>query len=173
MSSDIVRSIIRFVVLILLQILVFRQINPSGSFFFYVSFIIYPLFILLLPFRTSPILLMLLAFVIGIIIDISYGSYGVHASAAVFIAFLRPTVLRVLEPRSGYNITQAPTKTHYGITWFISYSAVLMFAYLLWYFSVEAFTFVYFGQILLKTILSFLFSMLIIIVYMFIFDPKE
>lgn len=174
MNSDIIRNTWRFVFLMLLQGLIFQRISPDASLFYYVSFIIFPLFIFLLPFRTPQILLIFLGFLIGLVLDLFfYNSPGVHASAATFTAFLRPLVLSILAPKSGYNINQSPVKKHLGMTWFLSYTSILMALHLFFYFSVEIFTFVYIGQILLKTILSFFFSMLFIIAYMYMFDPEE
>ena len=174
MNSDIAKNIWRFVLLLLLQGLIFKRISPDASLFYYVDFIIFPLFLFLLPFRTSPLLIIFLGFVIGLSLDLLfYDSPGVHASASVFTGFIRPTVLRFLEPKSGYNINQSPNKSELGMTWFLSYAAILLFGHLLFYFSIEFFTFVYIGQILLKTVLSFIFSMCFILLYMLIFDPKK
>jgi len=173
MSNELIKNIWRFIFLVLLQTLVFKQVSPDGALFYFVSFIIFPLFILLLPFRISHILLICLGFLIGISVDIFYDSWGVHASAAVFTAFIRPYVLKALEPRGEYNVTHIPSKAHLGLQWFLIYSSIMMFAHLFFYFSVEAFTFIHIGQIIAKTGLSFFFSMIFILMYMFIFDPKE
>lgn len=174
MNSDLIRNIWRFVLLVLLQGLVFKRISPDGSLFYYVSFIIFPLFIFLLPFRTPTVLLIFIGFLTGLSVDLLfYDSPGVHASACVFSAFIRPLVLQILEPKSGYNLNQSPVKRQLGMGWFLPYVSIMLFLHLFFYFSVEVFTFVYIGQILLKTILSFFFSLLFIIAYMYVFDPEE
>ncbi len=174
MSNDVLKNIWRFVFLFLLQGLIFKRIFLDSSIFYYVNFIIYPLFILLLPFRTPPSLTIFLGFLMGLFLDLFfYDSPGVHASACVFVAFIRPLVLGMYEPKGGYNVTQSPVKKHLGIVWFSSYAATLLAAHLFFYFTVEVFTFVYIKEILLKTILSFIFSMLFILVYMYVFDPEH
>jgi hypothetical protein len=128
---------------------------------------------MLLPLRTPHSVLVLLGFVIGVVIDAFYNSYGVHASACVFIGFIRPFVLKLIEPKGGYLQNSSPTKRRLGTSWFFIYSSIILFIHLFFYFSVEAFTYYYIGDIILKTVSSFLFSIIIITLYQFIFDPLE
>ena len=93
------RNIIRFMVLVLVQILVLNNIQVSG----YIVPHIYILFILLLPFETPRWLLLIAAFALGITVDLFTQTHGMHAAATVFIAFLRPWVLEMSAPRDGYE----------------------------------------------------------------------
>ena len=81
-----INKILRFglisLVLILLQILLFNNIQFSG----YVNPYIYLMIILLLPAGIQSWLLLLIAFATGIIIDFTSGTPGVHASATVLAA---------------------------------------------------------------------------------------
>jgi hypothetical protein len=135
--------------------------------------LIYPIFILLLPLRTPRPLVIFLGFLIGLSVDIFYDSPGVHASASVFTAFLRPLILSIIEPRGGYNTNYSPTKKRMGFTWFLQYSSMLMFVHLFYYFSVEAFTLVYIVSILGNTFISFFLSMIFVLMYQFIFNPED
>ncbi len=173
MSNVIVANIFRFLGLVILQVLVLRSINLGGADFNYISIIIYPLFLILLPLRTPHSLLVLLGFVLGFFVDVFYDTYGVHASASVFTAFIRPYILAIYEPKGGYNINYSPTKHRFGINWFLIYAATLLFLHLFFYFSVDAFTFYYIGDIFLRTIFSFLVSIILVVIYQFVFDPKE
>ncbi len=173
MNSTIFKNIVRFVLLVLVQVLVFSRINIGGDNFNYAQVFIYPIFIMLLPIRTLHTVSILLGFLLGFTIDIFYNSLGVHASACVFMAFIRPYVLSALEPRGGYNVNLSPTKSHFGFPWFAIYSGILLFAHLFFYFSVEAFTFYYFWEIMLRTILSFFISAFFVIMYQYLFDPRE
>ena len=173
MSNVVFSNILRFIGLVLVQVFIFKKIVIGGSSFNYVSLIIYPLFLMLLPLRTPHSLLVLLGFVIGIIVDAFYDSYGVHASASVFIGFIRPYVLRILEPKGGYTQNTSPTKRRLGTSWFFIYAAIILFLHLFFYFSMEAFTFYYIVDIILKTVSSFIISIVIIMLYQFIFDPLE
>ncbi|MEL6635284.1 MAG: hypothetical protein AAFW73_11085 [Bacteroidota bacterium] len=173
MNSTLIAQALRFVFLVLLQVLVFKRLTLGGGNFNYVSVMVYPIFILLLPLRTPSALLIALSFLMGITVDLFYDSPGVHASAGVFMAWIRPGVLAILEPRGGYNLNQIPAKRYLGINWFARYAALLLFGHLFFYFSVEAFTFVYIVDIFLRTLSSFVVSMVFVLIYQFLFDPGE
>ncbi len=173
MNSTIITNIVRFVSLVLLQGLVFKNIGVGWETFPYLHIIVSPLFILLLPLRTPKTLVIFLAFVIGISVDFLYDTLGVHASAAVFTGFARSLVLRMLEPRGAYNMSYSPTIAKVGLGWFVQYVSILMFVHIFFYFSVEAFTFVYIVDILIKTFVSFFASMVFIMIFQLLFNPKE
>ncbi len=101
-----------------------------------------------------------------------YDTPGLHTSALVFMAYLRRYILKFLEPVEGYNVDTTPTIWTFGLDWFVIYSSVLVFVNLLWYFSMEAFSFQYLPDIMLKTIFSFIFSEIIILLYVAILNPK-
>ncbi len=173
MNNSFIPSIIRFIGLLLLQVLVLKQITPGWASFHYMQIFIYPLFIMLLPFRTPRAAVLLSAFAIGIAVDLFYDSPGLHASASVFIAYIRPGFIRWLEPRGGYNINHSPSKAYLGWPWFLRFASLMLITHLFFYFSVESFTFVYIIDILLKTVVSFAASMLFILMMVAIFNPKD
>ncbi len=172
-SNEIFSNVWRFILLVLMQVLILKRINFGMEHFNYVSIIIYPLFLMLLPIRIPDTVLLLIGFVLGFTIDIFYDSLGVHASASVFLAFIRPIVLSLMEPRAGYTVNSSPGVYHMGLAWFYRYVMVLLFAHLFFYFSVEAFTFVYIKDILLRTISSFLFSFLFIMIIQILFQSRK
>ena len=172
MNRDVVVSIVRFIVIVLVQVLILKRINFGWENFNYISILIYPLFLFLLPLRTSRPALLFIGFILGITVDIFYDSMGVHAAASVFTAYIRPILLKFLEPRGGFPVNASPTKHAFGSNWFLLYSGILLLAHLLFYFSVEVFTFVYFFEILLKTIFSFIFSFIVMVLTVFLFNPK-
>jgi len=138
MNNIVITNIVRFLVLGLVQVFILRNVVATGGVFWEnFQIIIYPVFIMLLPFRTPKVAVLALAFVMGFIIDSFYNSFGIHASACVFMAYLRFFALNWLEPKGGYNDDYSPTKQRLGLGWFMGYSAILLFGYLLWYFSVK------------------------------------
>ena len=167
------RHVFRFVFLTLAQVMVFKRINLGGADFNYVSIIVYPLAIMLLPIQLPTVVVMIFGLAQGMMLDAFYDSPGVHTSACVFIAYMRFFVLGILEPTGGYNAIISPTKRALGFGWFLTYTLVMLFIHLLWYFSVEAFSFVYIKDILLRTASSFVVSVLFVVLYQFIFDPTE
>ena len=173
MTGAVFRNIIRFVVFALVQGLLLKRVEFSGTFFEHIHVFIYPLFILLLPLRTPTAAVIGLSFLIGITVDLFYLTIGVHAAAATAAGFFRQGVLAFLQPRGGYDLTYSPTARRMGTPWFLRYAAMLLAFHLFWYFSVEAFTFVYIVDILADTVVSFGFSLLFVMVYMAVFSPLE
>jgi hypothetical protein len=173
MNNTIAINFLRFLGLVVAQGLVFKNVGNEWLQFPYLQIIIFPVFIMLLPMRTPRPLVTLLGFAIGLAIDFFYNTLGLHASAAVFTAYIRRLVLRILEPRNGYNVNYSPTAARMGTGWFLRYSALLTFLHLFFYFSVEAFTFVYIADILLKTGVSFAASMVFVMIYQQLFNPLD
>lgn len=173
MSSALWTNIIRFGVVILLQGLILRRITLGGTQFNYISILFYPVLIALLPMKTPRSAMLLIGLVLGIILDLFYDSLGVHASACVFTAFIRPWVLQLLEPRGGYPVNAHPTMRDFGAAWFTQYVGILLILHLTFYFCIEVFTFAYLGQILIKVVTSFIVSLIAILIFVFLFNPKQ
>lgn len=172
MNSVVVTNIIRFVVIIILQVLIFKGIDLNSGSFQYFHILFYPILILLLPFSLAKPYQLLIAFTLGFVIDIFYDSLGVHTSAIVFMTYCRSFVLKFIEPRGGYSIETAGLGNA-EFPWFIGYLSIMMVLFLLFYFSMEAFSAVYFWRILLNTLFSFVLSVSLIIIYQLIFRTKR
>ncbi len=172
MDAAIINSAIRFVLLWLLQVFVLKQIELGWGGEAYVFVILYPLFIMLLPVNAPRSLVILLSFVLGLSIDLLYETLGVHAAAATFTAFIRPLVLRLMSPRDGYNPKAVPTKDYLGSAWFLRYAGIMLFLHLFFYFSVQAFTFAYIVDILLRTFFSWVVSLLLLLASVYVFNPR-
>jgi hypothetical protein len=173
MNSVVVKNIIRFFMLAIVQVLIFKRVAFNWEDFAFIHFLIYPLFIILLPTKMPRPVVIFLGFLIGIFVDIFYDSPGIHASAGVFTGYVRGLILDLLEPYEGYNVNDSPTIETMGITWFISYASILLGVHLLYYFSVEAFSFVYIFEIIMNTIFSFIASFIILMLFLLIFRPKR
>ncbi len=172
MGPTVNRNIWRFILLLLLQVLILKRISLGGPSFNYVQIFIYPLFLFLLPISLGRGWLLLLGLLLGLSIDVFYDTPGLHGSAAVFTAFIRPFVLHAMEPRGGYKVQAIPTLAEFGSNWFYRYAGILLAAHSFLYFMVEAFQVSEILFVLLKTFLAFVASMLLIVIYMLIFTPK-
>jgi hypothetical protein len=174
MNSKVIYSNVgRFLFYFFFQVLICKRVDLSSGNFDFIHLMIYPLPILMLPLKTPKSLVLLLAFVFGMCIDGFYNSPGVHTAALVFTAYFKGLVLKFLEPFEGYNTDEYPTIKRMGIAWYASFISVSLFIHLFVYFSVEAFSFVYFFNIFLNTIFSFLTSIFIILLLQFIFRPTQ
>lgn len=166
MISLIRANVIRFILLIIVQFIL------KGVDYINIDIYIYPLFILLLPLNIIDGVAILICFFYGLCIDAFYNTVGLYASAAVFLAAIRPIVLSIMEPRGGYEVGKAATKANYGLRWFLQYSGVLMFLHTFWVVSLEELTLLS-TLWLLKMLSIFTLSMLLIIMYQYVFNPKE
>ena len=173
MSTILLRHIIRGILLLLLQVLVLKRIGLGESWIWaYGNIFIYPVIVLMLPFRLSRHYVILIGFLVGLIIDIFYDTVGVHAFALTATAYARGLILSYLEPRGGYQLSMSPTNFSMGLNWVLTFTFFTMLIHVFLYFTVEVFTFVYIGQILLKTVITLILSMLVIMGYHLLFNPR-
>lgn len=163
MINSIIRFGLIFILLILLQVLLFNNIQFSG----YVNPYIYLMFILLLPVEIPAWLLLLLSFVTGVIIDFFSGSPGMHSAATVLAGFVRPYILRLIAPRDGYEPNSDPSMFIYGFRWFLIYTVVIVFVHHTALFYLEVFRFTDFFRTLGRVMLSSVFSITFILLFEF------
>ena len=90
MNSTLTINIIRFVALIILQILICNQLNFLGS----LNPFVYVLFIILYPIGSNRMNFIFISFLIGLFIDLFLDTGGVHAAATVCTAYARPLILK-------------------------------------------------------------------------------
>jgi rod shape-determining protein MreD len=169
MINEVIGNVIRFLFLVLIQVLILNNIQLSG----YLNPFLYILFILMLPFQTPKWLVLVLAFVIGISIDMFSDTGGMHAAATVFMAFLRQPILKLISPRDGYEAGQQPTIQQFGLGWFFSYAGILVLIHHLVLFYMEAFHFTGFFSTFLRVVLSSFFTLTLIFVSQFFFSKSK
>jgi len=90
MNNSVLKTILSFIGLILLQVIICSNINFLGDLNPYV----YVIFILLYPVTKNRLLFIFLSFLLGFSIDIFLDSGGMHAAASVAIAYIRPLFLK-------------------------------------------------------------------------------
>lgn len=159
MINSFLRYTLIFIILILLQVLLFNNIQFSG----YINPYVYIMLILLLPIEIPSWLLLTISFLTGLIIDFFSGSLGMHASATVLAGFARPYVLRIISPHDGYESGAAPSMVIYGIRWFFIYTLIIVLIHHLTLFYLEVFRLADFFRTLLRVLLSSLFSIIFIL----------
>jgi rod shape-determining protein MreD len=148
-----------FIVLVLAQLLIFNNIEFSG----YINPYIYILLIILLPFTIPKVVLLVSAFILGLVIDLFMGTPGVHSSATLLMAFSRPFVMTLFSPREGYQTGTYPRLTQFGLEWFIKYTVLLVMIHHFALFYLEVFTLNHFFSTFFRAFLSTILTSLIII----------
>ncbi len=144
------RNIIRFLVVIIFQVLVMDNVMING----YMVPYIYLLFILLMPFETPRWALLLSGFLLGFSIDLLENTPGMHTAATVLVAFVRPYLLNLLASHDGYEPETFPRIHFYGFTWFLKYTLIIVVIHHFALFYLEVFQLKDFLSTLLRVILS-------------------
>lgn len=169
MLNEVIRNIIRFIVLVAVQVLIIKNIELGR----FINPFIYVLFIVVLPFETPKWVLLLSGFTVGITIDMFYDTSGMHAVACVFMAYVRPGILKLFSPRDGYEFGTQPTIQYLGVPWFLSYSGILIFLHHLILFYIEVFRFSEFFSTFFRVIISTIFTVLLVVISQYLFNRKK
>ncbi len=83
-------NLVRFVLLILVQVLVFNRLN----FFGFINPMVYVLFLYWYPIKTNRTTFILTCFFLGLLVDVFSDTLAINAAATVTIAYLRPSIMR-------------------------------------------------------------------------------
>lgn len=132
-----------FQLLLLENVQLFGYLNP-----YY-----YPILILLWPMKWNRVWSILIALGLGMIMDLFENSGGLHTSALVLLAYVQPFLLQLLIPRAveeGLSInlpTLGPSK-------YITFTAMGLFVFHFWLFSLEAFAWNELFWVLIRSLIS-------------------
>ena len=169
MSSTLIYNLIRFVILVFVQVFLLKNItlyNISTPY-------LYILFILLLPFEIPNVLLFLLAFILGLTIDAFYDTPGLHAAACVLLALVRVLFISVTVQKDGFDNEPEPSLSIMGFRWFLTYALILTFIHHTFLFLLEAFSFSEFVFILQRVVTSSIFTVVLMLIAGLLFFRKR
>jgi cell shape-determining protein MreD len=169
MNNILIKNIIRFILLVIIQVFVLNNIRIYG----YVNPYIYVLFILLLPFETPGWLLLVSSFLLGFTIDFFSHTPGMNAAAAVFMAFCRPGMILLLSGSKGIEQGMKPGIKDMGFKWFFLYSIILTFLHHIVLFYIEIFRFNEFFFTLYRVVLSTAATIILVILIEYLFIKKD
>jgi rod shape-determining protein MreD len=163
MIGEILINFFRFFLIIFIQVLVLNQIEIGGPINGYFNPYLYVLFLLMLPVNINKPLLLLVSFITGLSIDLFSGTAGMHASACLFIGFIRPYFLNLIAPREGYETTLRLNMQGMGASTFLVYALVLVLIHHLVLFFIESFSFLNFLDLLLHVLTCSIATLLLIV----------
>ena len=167
-SRNYISVMVSFFLYVLFQALLLKNFILFDTAFCF----LYVAFILLLPLEIGPLVLMLVAFVIGVSVDIFYDSLGINAAASVFIAFVRPYWLNIVTPRGGYEEIVIPNLKTMSFGWFFTYSLPMIFIHHLILFFLDAGGFDMFFFTLSKVFFSTILTFFVIVLTQYLFYKK-
>ena len=166
-NKEIFINILRFIILILLQVFILNNINFLG----FINPYLYILFILIFPFNGNKTLLIFLSFLLGLSIDIFGDSGGIHAAASIFIAFIRPAFLKF-----SFGVSYEYDTIKLGKSDFIKrliYITLMVISHHLILFSLEIFNTDHILLILKSTLFSSIFSIVLLTTTISLFSRKS
>ena len=155
MNSAMLFNIARFILLLATQILIFNKFDFLG----YINPFPYILFIILYPVNGNKYGLLAASFLLGITMDLFCNSGGVHAAACVMLAFLRPSIFKF---SFGLSYEYQTVRLNDVLTpERFSFIFLAVVIHHLTLFVLEVFTFEFIWNIILRTIVSTLFTIII------------
>jgi hypothetical protein len=168
-SRVILFNVLRFFLLILLQVLILNNIYLGGL----ISPYFYIYFILLLPYDVPGGLLLLFGFLLGAGVDIFTNTLGLNTSATLAMAFARPYVIRWISSGPDSLIGDSPSLKNQGLKWFLYYSLSLILVHHFVLFYLEVFRFSEFFMTFLRMTLSAAFTLLLVMTSEYLFYPRN
>lgn len=165
MNSALFANIFRFLLLLVVQIIVFNNLN----FFGYVNPYPYILFIILYPVNSNKSGLLVASFFLGLIMDMFSNSGGIHTTACLLLAYYRPYLFKFSFGLSyeyqtvRLNDVLTPERFSFILLSVLIHHIVL--------FTLEAFKISFFVDILLRTLFSTVFTIIICIIIIYLIKP--
>ncbi len=149
--------VIQFVLVVALQVLVLNNIELFG----YMTPYLYVVYIIMLPANMNRNALLIIGFLLGLSIDIFEHSGGLHTSATLLIAFLRPALFRLMAGPANQEIGRLNILT-LGKVRFMILASIVVFVHHLWLFGLEAFRLSELLQVIQRAFFSGLFTLILI-----------
>jgi rod shape-determining protein MreD len=167
MTSVVLVNSARFILLILAQVLLFNSIDLFG----YVNPFPYILFIILYPVNGNKSGLLIASFFLGLIVDMMWNSGGVHATACLLLAYFRPAIFKF---SFGLSYEYQTIKINEELT--IERFSFIVIAVVIHHFTLfflEIFQIGMFFEVLWRTILSTVFTVITSIIIIYIIKPSK
>ncbi|WP_309608056.1 rod shape-determining protein MreD [Flavobacterium sp.] len=167
MNSALIINIIRFVLLLAAQVVIFNNINLFG----YINPYPYILFILLYPVNSNKSALLVASFCLGLVVDLFSNSGGIHTAACLTLAYVRPTFFKFAFGLSyeyqtvKINDRLSPERFTFILISIATHHLIL--------FLLEYFKFSFILSALWRTIVCTIFTLIVSILIIYIFKPNK
>ena len=159
----VLNRIVWFIGLALVQVLFLKNICLFGL----STPFIYVYLLLTLDKDINHNALMVIAFLLGLTVDIFSNTPGVNAGASVLIAFMRPAVLELFSPRGEYENFEPGIYT-LGFWAFVRYALALVLIHHTALFLLETFSFANIEYLLLRILCSALLTIMLVVAIEFV-----
>ena len=169
MNNRLILNFLRFIGLLLLQVLVVDNVRLG----YYIHPYVYVLYVFMLPFNIPNGQLLFAGFSMGMAVDLFDGTPGLNAAATVLMAFVRPFVINAMTRRKDINENDEPSLTNMGVSRFLVYALILLLVHNIVLFILEAFSFRLIGVVFLQTLLSACSSLMLIFIILLLFKKTK
>lgn len=167
MNSALLINIARFILLLLAQVLIFNRMDLFG----FVNPFPYILFIILYPVNGNKTGLLLASFFLGLIMDMFWNSGGVHAAACLVLAYFRPAIFKF---SFGLSYEYQTVKLNDSLTpERFSFILIAVIIHHFTLFILEIFKLSSILDILVRTVLSTLFTIITSIIIIYLIKPSK
>jgi rod shape-determining protein MreD len=157
---DWTKQIVRYIIVMILQVLLFDQLQLLGVCHPY----IYILCLMMMPITLPHSADMIIGAVVGLVMDIFCNSLGIHTASCILLMFIRPYLLGgIVNDKDRLN-EQISLRT-LGMEAMVKYVFILVFIHHLMVFILAAWSWSHIGFVLLETIVSGLITSALIIGY--------
>ena len=167
MNSALLGNIARFILLLVAQVLIFNRIDLFG----FINPFPYVLFIILYPVNGNKSGLLAASFLLGLLMDMFWNSGGVHAAACLVLAYYRPAIFKFSFGLSyeyqtvRLNDVVTPERFSFLLIAIVLHHFVL--------FVLEVFKVIFLWDILVRTVLSTIFTIITCIIILYIIKPSK
>ena len=155
-----IKQIVRLVVVVLLQVLLFDHLQIAG----WGLPMVYVLFLMNLPVQVPRWAEMLIGAIVGVVFDVWHSSLGVNMAACVAFCYLRPILLGNLI-QDLERVKGEVCSASIGSIEYVKSLAILTVVHHLLVFSLESWSWHNWWIVLLQTLLSSVLTILIIMGY--------
>lgn len=168
--NNIVANILRFLGLLVIQVIVCQHINLFG----YMSPALFLLALFLLPLELPLSLQYLIGFATGFVVDAFAHTLGVSSFACTLMMFLRPYVVRMLNGSNNnkFENIDRPEPGAKDFSWVLLYTLILTSIYQIVAVLLETMSFKNFGHTLLVILGNIVFSVFVILCVEYIFYQR-
>lgn len=167
MNNLFIKNTFLFIALVLLQVLVFSKIRYLG----YVNPMVYLLFLILYPYGENKIPFLFAAFLLGLTVDIFSNTGGIHAASAVFIAYVRTGILKIV---FGQKLDFQELKLmQYPFTKVFSYTTIMVVLHHTLFYFLEVFNFNHLFTTFAKIGMASASTIAVCLLFIYIFSTQK
>jgi rod shape-determining protein MreD len=165
MINEVLKQILRLVLLLFIQVLIINNINLSP----YVNPYIYVLLIMMMRVNVPKAQSLLIGFGLGMLMDVFSSTVGIHTFATTLVGYIRPRFLALSLNKEDFDGNIEPNIANKGFVWFFTYAASIIFIHSLALFFLEVYSMKEFFATMQRVLYSTGVTLMMIVLGQFLF----